>query len=250
MPDEPTLLDRAARILRSAPESGLARLRFHEAFAGAEVFLLLREDEADAVEPETVELGGVPHVLAFDRAERMAAFRSGPVATAALSGRALCEALAGQGVGVALNPGGEPLLISPENVDWLAETLADGPEEAEARPLELGPPEGVAPALLAALDRRLARGEGLAEAAWLARVTWADGSRGNLLAIVGARHGSEEALAAGVQAAVALSGVEGASLDVTFLAPDDPVVERLARVGLRFDLSAPPRAPEGPPRLR
>ena len=74
----------------------------------------------------------------------------------------------------------------------------------------------------------------MATAAWLAAVDWSDGSRGHLLAFVGARPGSEEPLAAGINAAVALSGSDGVRLDVTFLGEGDPVLERIARVALRF----------------
>jgi hypothetical protein len=76
-------------------------------------------------------------------------------------------------------------------------------------------------------------------------VDWSDGTSGHLLAILAPAR-AEETLAAGVHAAVALSGADAVRLDVTFLAPDDPVVARLGRVGLRFDLSAL----GGPPRLR
>ena len=79
---------------------------------------------------------------------------------------------------------------------------------------------------------------------------WSDGSRGHLLAFVGARPGSEEPLAAGINAAVALSGAEDLRLDVTFLPEGDPVIERIAKVGLRFDMEDPDEAPTGPPRLR
>lgn len=249
-------LARAARLSLMRPDDDAARLRLYEVLSGAELVLpLAAEAEAgEEVTPETLEAGGRTHVLAHDG---VAAFAGGePRPTATLSGLALAQMLEGQGVGLALRLGGlaEPLLLAPEALDWLARNLAAGPERVEARPLALHPPKGLPAPLLAALDRRLAQGEGLARAAWLAAVEWSDGSRGHLLAFVGARRGSEEPLAAGINAAVALSGAEGLRLDVTFLAEDDPVIERLARVALRFDLEDPAAGPDGrppgPPRLR
>lgn len=248
MPETP--LARAARLHLMRPEDDAARLRFHEVLSGAELVLPLAceaEPGSDAVTPETVEAAGVSHVVAHDSVAAFAGATPRPTAT--LSGLALARMLAGQGVGVALRMEGmEPLLLSPQSLDWLASTLAEGPARAEARPLALHPPKGLPVALLTALDRRLAQGEGMARAAWLAAVDWSDSSRGHLLAFVGARPGSEEVLAAGINAAVALSGAEGLRLDVTFLSEGDPVLDRMARVGLRFDLEA--EAPQGPPRLR
>ncbi len=246
-----TALARAARLWRARPGDDARRLALYEALSGAELVLPIASDApGEAVEPETEEHGGLPHVVAHDGPGALSGAAARP--TASLSGLALARMLAGQGAGIALRLAGlpEPVLVAPEAVDWLARSLGPGPERVEARPLAAHPPKGLPPALLAALDRRLARAEGLATAAWLAAVDWSDGSRGHLLAVVGARPGAEEALAAGLHAAVALSGAEGLRLDVTFLADGDPALVRLARVGLRFDLATPVEPPPGPPRLR
>ena len=246
-----TPLARAAKLWLSRPEDDAARLRLYEVLSGAELVLPLQgEVEGEDVTPETVEVAGVPHVLAHDS---ISAFAGGaPRPTATLSGLALAQMLEGQGAGLALHLEGlaDPLMVAPEALDWLARNLGEGPDRVEARPVALYPPKGLPTTLLTALDRRLAQGEGLAPAAWLAAVDWSDGSRGHLLAFVGARPGSEEPLAAGINAAVALSGAEDLRLDVTFLPEGDPVIERIAKVGLRFDMEDPDEAPTGPPRLR
>ncbi len=248
-----TPLARAARLFLMRSGDDAARLRLYEVFSGAELVLpLAAEAEAgdEDVTPESIKVSGVPHVVAHDS---IAAFAGGePRPTATLSGLALSQMLDGQGVGVALRMEGmaEPLLIAPEALDWLARNLAEGPARVEARPLALHPPKGLPTSLLTTLDRRLAQGEGMARAAWLAAVDWSDGSRGHLLAFVGARPGTEETLAAGINAAVALSGAEGVRMDVTFLPEEDPVIARIAKVGLRFDMEDPEAAPTGPPRLR
>jgi hypothetical protein len=117
-------------------------------------------------------------------------------------------------------------------------------------------------ALFSALDGRLARAAGLASSAWLAEVRYDDGARGHLLAIVGAAPGAERTLAQAVGEALGFSGLEAGALDVTFVAADSPLLDRIARTGLRFDISAPEPAvsasgpaapgmdPDRPPRLK
>jgi hypothetical protein len=246
-----TALARAARIWLSRPADDTARLAFYEALSGAELVLPIASDAAgEEVEPEMADLGGVPHVVAHDGAGGLEG--GAPRPTASLSGHALAQMLEGQGVGIALHVRAlaEPVAVAPEAVDWLARSLGTGPERTEARPVAAHPPVGLTPGLLSALDRRLAQAGGMATAAWLAAVDWSDGSRGHLLAVVGARPGTEEAIASGLHAAVALSGAEGVRVDVTFLDEGDPVLARLARIGLRFDLASPVEPPAGPPRLR
>ena len=246
-----TPLARAVRLYVLKPQDDGARLRLYEALSGSELVLPLASDApGEEVTPETLDIDGVPHVVAHDSIGAFA--RAEPRPTATLSGLALAQMLDGQGAGVALHLGGmaEPFLVAPESLGWLAANLAGGPERVEARPLALHPPKGLPASLLTSLDRRLAQGEGLARAAWLAAVDWSDGSRGHLLAFVGAQAGSEETLAAGINAAVALSEAEGVRMDVTFLPEGDPVIDRLARVALRFDMEDPNHPPTGPPRLR
>lgn len=254
-------LDAAAAAMAAAPEDEALRLAFHARLAVCELFLLLEAEPAgDTLSPRVYSLEDGPVVLAFDSEARLAAFAAAAAPYAALPGRRLAEMLAGNGVGLGINldVSPAPVLLPAESVDWLAATLAEAPEALEAVPEALHPPSLPAP-LLAALDARLARAAGLARAAWLVGVTHRDGTRGHLLAILGATPDAEPALARAVGEAVALSGLAVGPVDVTFLAEDDPRAVRFARTGLRFDLPAPPRpatpAPPGsdparPPRLR
>ncbi|HVG46545.1 MAG TPA: SseB family protein, partial [Rubellimicrobium sp.] len=60
-----TPLARAARLFLMRPEDDGARLRLYEVLSGAELVLPLSgEVEGEDVTPETVEVGGVPHVVA------------------------------------------------------------------------------------------------------------------------------------------------------------------------------------------
>jgi len=239
---EETALDRAAAGMAQAPDDAAARLRFHERLADAELVLLLDGEPAgDTIAPRVFETEAGRFVLAFDREERLAAFTGGAAAFAALPGRELVAMIAGQGLGIALNPSVAPseTLLGADAVDWLARTLAARPEPAEARPETVAPPAGLPGALVAALDAKLAAIAGRARHAWLAAVTYPGGSQGHWLAFVDAAPGAEAALARAVGETLVFSGLDAGTLDVTFLKAGDPVEDRLARVGLRFDLPAP-----------
>jgi hypothetical protein len=256
-----TALDRALAAMDAAPGDEAVRLRFFDRLAGAELFLLLEAEAGDeAISPRIFPVDGTPFVIAFDTEERLSDFAGGIAPYAALSGRALAPMLAAEGLGLALNPEVSPAatVLPPEALEWLAATLAERPREIEAKPVSLGRPAGLPDALIAALDAKLATAEGLARHAWLAAVAYDDGRRGHLLAFVDAAPGAEPALARAVGEALTFSGVEAGELDVAFFRAPDPVMARIAKVGLRFDLpvpaiaarSAPGMDPDRPPRLR
>ena len=261
-----TLLDQAWAASEAAPDDDTLRLRFYARLVESEMVLLL-EHEATGhdISPKVFDLEDGPIVLAFDTEARLTEFTGLPTPYAALSGRALVEMLAGQGLGqekglgLGLNLGVAPSsrLLPPEILDWLARTLAERPAELTSRLAALHPPKGLPDALLMALDQRLARMEGLAQMAYLVGTEDEGGRRGHLLAIIDAAPGSEGALARAVQSTLAFSGVEAGMLDVTFLAADDLRAAEFARLGLRFDLPRPQHNsvtstpdPNTPPRLR
>lgn len=257
-----TLLDAAHAAVSADPENEALRLRFFERLADGEMVLLLeREAVGESLEPKVFELEDGPVVLVFDREERLAEFSGGIAPYAALPGRVIAGLLQGQGIGMGVNLGVAPssMLLPPEAMDWLAETLEGGPEEVEAQPAEFLAPL-VPEAVVAALDGKLARAGGLAVAALLAGVVYRDGRRGHLLAVLDAAEGAEAPLARAMREALVFSGVEAGELDVVFLRADDPAARAMARVALRFDLpepeaqnlapAAPGMDPSRPPRLR
>ncbi|WP_415921794.1 SseB family protein [Tateyamaria sp. SN6-1] len=257
-----TALDQAHAAMDAAPHDDAARLRFYERLGDAELFLLLAaEAEGDAVTPQVFDPGSGPMVLVFDREDRLTTFVGGAAPYAALSGRAVAPLLAEQGLGLGLNLDVAPssFLLDAGGVAWLAQTLARSPDRVEARLQAVSAPAGLPEVLITALDTKLATATGLAQVAYLAATESDTGGRGHMLAFIGAVPGAEDALAQAVSEALVFSGLEAAALDVGFLDGRDPVVDRLARVGLRFDLPQPapaaaPQAPgmdpDRPPRLR
>lgn len=246
-----TRIDAAHAAMEAAPEDDAAARSYYATLAAAEFFMLLTEEaKGDSLSPDVFDLGDARFVLVFDTEERLARFAGRIVPYAGVSGRALAQMLAGQGIGLAVNLEVAPsaTLLPPEAIGWLVEMLGDGPAEAEARIEEIGPPHGLPEVLLPALDARLAAAEGLARAAYLVGVTYDDGTRSHLLGVLEARPGAEQALATSVQEALRFSGLEAGAIDVAFFSASDPLAAPLARHGLRFDLPKPaaPQAPGAP----
>jgi hypothetical protein len=238
-----TEIDRAHAAMVADEADDLARLRFYERLSESELFMLLEaEVEGDQISPAMFEAEDQKFVLIFDREARMSEFYGKAIAPyAALSGRGMAQMLEGQRIGMALNMGVAPsaMLVSAEAVDWLAYTLGSDPEEVEGQITQVSAPTGLPDVLLNALDRKLATAAGLAVEAYLCGVTYEGGARGHMLAFVDTIEGAEVALTAAVNEALVFSGIEAGMLDVAHLAGGDPVSERVAKVGLRFDLPMP-----------
>ena len=237
-----TPLDLAHAAMEAAPEDEAARLGFYQRLSDSELFLLLSaEARGQNIEPEVFELSDNAFVLAFDREARLAQFAGREVPYAAISGRALSEMLApnGLGLGVNLDVAPSAILIPPDAVAWLAERLEIRPRSHDAQLREVFAPGGLPEALLTQLDTKLAIAVGMAPFAYLVGVVFDTGARGHMLGFIDAIPGSQDALARAVSEALAFSGLEAAALDVGFFAGTDAMAARLARHGLRFDLPQP-----------
>jgi hypothetical protein len=261
--DDPTPLDLAHAAAEAAPEDVAARLRFMERVLDAELFVLLEAEAETSLRPHVFPLEAGRFVAAFDRDDRLAAFLDAPAPYAALSGRRLVRMLAGSGVGLALNVGVAPseTLLPAEAVDWLAAAAEPGGAFAAARPREIAPPADAPAALLDALAAKAPALAGLAAEAWLARLTYDDGSERLALGVVGAPEAAETAVAAAIAEAARFSGAEAAAVDVLFVGAESALRAAFARKGLRLEIPTPcasvpdtPRAPgtdpDRPPILR
>lgn len=256
-----TPIDQAYAALSADPDDVNARLKFYERLADAELFLMLAaEPDDDNIVPEIFDLSDGPYVLAFDREERLAAFAERPVAHAALSGRALVKMIVGQGIGVGLNLGASSeYILPPTIIEWLSSTLTAKSQSHEARPVQVHKPSNLPKKFIEGLNVKLTSAMGLARAAWLVRADYEHGNSGHLLVFVGGIVGAHGALTQAVSEVLVFSGVEAGQIDIAFFDEDDPVLERIAKVGLRFDvperaapkpLQAPGTDPDRPPRLR
>lgn len=261
---EQTALDLAHAAMEAAPQDEAARLRFFERLADSELFLLLgAEPEGEKIQPEVFPTEDGEFVLVFDREERLAEFAGRIVPYASLSGRMIVQMLSGSGIGLGVNLDVAPseMLVPPDALEWLCQTLEHNPEEVEAGVEEILAPAGLPEVLLTALDAKLTTAAGLAENAYLVGLRYEGGGQGHLLGFVNAQSGAEPALAQAVSEALTFSGIEAGALDVGFFAASDEIAGKLARVGLRFELpkpvepsgqvpSKPGSDPDKPPRLR
>lgn len=241
------------------------RLQFFATLADAELYLLLAE-EADGrtITPQLFAVDGKDIVLAFDTDARLASFAKGPAEYAALPGRVIADLLCTEGLALGLNLDVAPssTVLEPEALVWLIERLGqDDPTAHDAQIQSVARPGAVPEALLEALGARLTASAGLGRSAILAEAEYATGAKAHLLAILGAAERAEAALARAVNEALTFSGLEAAALDVVFLPEDHALAQRLAKVGLRFDIPAPPDPdahvppppgadPAKPPKLR
>lgn len=255
-----TRLDDAHARLAAAPDDADARAGYLGALSDTEILLrLVSEPQGDAIEPELIETTSGAFALGFDTSERFAGAAPKPMPYAALPGRIVAELLGSADIGLALNMGsGTETIVTPAELVWLCEQLDSDPSQTAGRVIQARAPGRLPEALLKALDTQLARAEGLARSAHLAAVTYDDGRHGHLLAIVNPAPGSEAAFARSIENALRFSGLDAAELDVAFFSPADPALERLAKVGMRYDLpqvqtdvrSAPGSDPNRPPKLR
>ncbi|MEO0750525.1 MAG: SseB family protein [Pseudomonadota bacterium] len=258
-----TPLDHAHAAMATA-EGEATRMAFFQQLVATELFVLLEEEAVgETISPRLFPVEEHSFVLVFDTEARLAEFAGAGSAYAALSGRAVAGLLASEGLGLGINLGVAPseMLLPPDAVTWLQDTLGDGPAEVETHVREFHPPTGLPESLLTGLDARLASATGLAENAYLAGVVYDSGATGHMLGVIDALPGAEPALARAVSEVLQFSGLEAAALDVAFFRAQDQIAARLARVGLRFDLPKPPPVqhekitapgmdPDKPPRLK
>ncbi len=224
-----TALDRAHVAMQAGGE--VESLAFWRVFADAEVFVVLeREAVAEVLEPKVFDLSMGRMLLAFDTEERLATISDLPVPYAALPGRVVAGQLAGQGLALGLNLGtgaASETVLPAEAMDWLAQMLTQNePEEREARIVRLALPllpEGVLHAL-----QGLVPGQGVAA---LAQVEYVGGGWGHVMAFAGIAANDEARMARAVTEALAFSGLDAASLDLVFCAPESTLFGRIANAG-------------------
>ena len=260
-----TLLDTVHAAMLADPEDDGARLRYYRSLADVELFVLLNaEASGETMEPQLFALADGPVVLAFDSEERLAEFTGTPSPYAALPGRVVMAQLKGKETGLGVNLGSETAwLMAPYAVDWLANLLDTRPAETRGRPTAITRPDAIDADLAEALAVAVSGAGGLAAAAVLADAAWADGSRGLLLAYLGAKPAAEAQLARALAEALAFSGHENGMVDVLFLPQGDPAARALLALGQPLTLPEPPKEkpvppppappgmdPERPPRLR
>ncbi|TMV92388.1 SseB family protein [Thioclava sp. BHET1] len=233
-----TPYDRAHALMQAEPENDARRLAVYDRLADAELFLLLEQEPTDeTIRPQVFSAEEGDFVLVFDTEERMAEFADAAQAYAALPGRVIAQHLVGEGIGLGVNLGvaDSAMLLPPNALEWLTETLAHQPSEGQGRPVGFAAP-ALPPAMLGllmpAFEAKLDQLAGQAQAAVLGGVTYEDGHRGHVLAVIGAHERVRPGIAKAMGEALTFSGLDAGELDVTFLDAGDPAAEILLETGL------------------
>lgn len=244
-----TPLDQAHALMTERPDDLSARLRFFGKLAETELIVLVKgEIGDDALTPQQFDLDDGPVVLAFDTEDRLTDFTGAPSAYAAMPGRVVAVQMAGQGIGLGVNLGVAPssILLPPEALDWLAETVSSAADQVIARrPRSFLPPTDCPITIIAALGDVFRRVGGMADHAFFAMADTGQGGGQPILAVIGADAARHDALARMISETVAFAGQPDWMPDVVFLTAEDPALPALAEVAHRFEMPLP-QASSGP----
>ncbi len=243
------------QVLAARDGSETAEMAFFAVLLAAELFLALeQEPQADTASPLLVETESGTAALGFDRSDRMAGFVGQTSAFVGLPGRDLVQMLAGKDLMLALNLGCDnETLLTPDMLSWLAqlpETAVASTPADQLSTSRLFPPSLLPPTTLSAIDMRLAQYRSDGCEAWLAD-TRAGDALGAILVLSGLPASSEAELSRDLHEALLLTAPDVPALTISFVEPDAPILDRLRRVALRFDMAADigPKQRPGPPRL-
>ncbi len=213
-----TPLDHAHRAMAHAPHDDAKRLAWYHCFADTELCLLLtHEPEGETLSPALFELSEGRFALTFDLEERLADFADGTVPYAALPGRVIAAALAGQGIGICVNleVADSTFVMPPEAVDWLTKALDQRPAEDHARLSGWTTPDD--PELARALSAKFAGYPVPAAAIWLVGLRHGPDHASTAVVFVDVKEGFEDPLAKAANEAVLFSGQDPAGIAILFL---------------------------------
>tara|TARA_B110001450_G_scaffold238613_1_gene245748 strand:+ start:575 stop:1351 length:777 start_codon:yes stop_codon:yes gene_type:complete len=237
-----TPIDIAHADMKADESNDTARLRFYERLIDCELFMLL-EAESDGIniKPDLFEVEEQQVALVFDKEDRLADFANKIVPFAALSGRSIVSMITEKNISLGLNLAVAPssIILPPNVISWMAETISNGPTVSKAKIKEVFSPRTLPEVVISALDSKLATMIGYADIAYLAEVKYDNDMQSSVIIFINAKAEAEEAIANAISETLIFSGIEAGILDVIFLDAKNPVCAKLAKHGLRFDLPKP-----------
>ena len=228
-------------------DGGEAELwQFYETLAEARVYVLLDDTiEDEKYEPKVFSLKDAQYLLAFDVPEQADELTGSTAATSPTLGMDLFKLLRGRDIGLGINLGGtsSATLISGETIDMICayydgtagEPLVADTDTSQFRALLA--PQGFPDTLQNALLDGLAPLGETFRTAVLLKAEYEEGKTGFIVAISGASDADRGALSGAVEGAMVRSRRGDVQLDVAFLALDDPMANRIERVGQVLKLS-------------
>ena len=211
-----TPIDIAFSDMNADETNDIARLRFYERLIDCELFMLLEaESDGQSIRPDIFDVEKQQVALVFDKEDRLADFANSIVPFASLSGRSIISMIAGKDISLGLNLAVAPssIILPPDVISWMAETISNGPIMAEAKIKEVFPPSGLPEIVVSALDTKLATMAGYADIAYLAEVVYDNDITSSVIIFINTKADAEVAIANAISETLIFSGIEAGSLD-------------------------------------
>ena len=209
----------------------------------------------DRAQPKLIPQEDGEALALFDSEDRLADYLDAPSAFIALPGHTFFELAAQHGLAIALNPGVAPsaMTFSSATVIAVAELVAAAESAGDAQSdglIEARAPKDAPPALLTALQARLAAARGLASEGWLFEASMKEGDQPalvlGLVAPVGAEPEALRRLSVELSrlGSALLNNIQGVDreMNVALFAEGDAALERIRSVGFGMSASSPVRA--------
>ena len=234
-----TALERALVMLQSKTEDPTLFSALLQKLTDAEVFVALEKTPSGRdINPKTVMFESLEYVAIYDTEERLSEASGKGTEYIGVSGRGLVQMLVGQRTGIALNPGSSALgyVFLAQTVEWLAATLNEKPDEIHEGFKQVSAPAELKPKVLNALSEKLASAQGLADFACLVEALDFENQSTPMICFVGDLPGAEADLAKLVQEFLQFSEYGDRVWNVTYLTPEHDMIDKILKVGLRFDL--------------
>lgn len=254
MPDSP--LD---EIIKQVQSNDIVenRLILFKRFLDAELFILI--DDPQDPKPKLVNLREDEILLGFDAEEKLVEFAGDNAFFISMTGRNLIAQNVSVGIALNLTNIGGGYILTNEILRWLEKNTQAKQGNIIRHPKKIASPLIASETFIKLLDETLALSPGSANYAILVQDISEEDTDNLLLIFVEAGDVFQDVLTQQISEAFKLSNLQGVTLDIIFAKPDDELIKKALKIGLRFDLpsiqeaskpEAPGMDPKKPPILR
>ena len=254
MPDSP--LD---EIIKQVQSNDIAenRLILFKRFLDAELFILI--DDPQDPKPKLVNLREGEILLGFDTEEKLMEFAGDNAFFISMTGRNLLAQNISVGIALNLTNIGGGYILTNEILRWLEKNTQAKQGDIIRHPKKIASPLIASETFIKLLDETLALSPGSANYAILVQDISEETTSNLLLIFVEASEAFKDILTQQISEAFKLSNLQGVTLDIIFAKPDEQLIKKALKIGLRFDLpsiqkvpkpEAPGMDPKKPPVLR
>ena len=254
MPDSP--LD---EIIKQVQSNDIAenRLILFKRFLDAELFILI--DDPQDPKPKLVNLREGEILLGFDTEEKLMEFAGDNAFFISMTARNLLAQNISVGIALNLTNIGGGYILTNEILRWLEKNTQAKQGNIIRHPKKIVSPLIASETFIKLLDETLALSPGSANYAILVQDISEKDTNNLLLIFVEAGEAFQDILTQQISEAFKLSNLQGVTLDIIFAKPDEQLVKKALKIGLRFDLpsiqkaskpEAPGMDPKKPPVLR